>query len=199
MVKPIPFTGYNLAVGVITGIGILYFLFFKPTVIEYHRFLFVTVAGLLLFLVGGPVTELVVPELVHWVHGIASILVILGLYDPLENDVRGDARSDLLLRQPDQIRPSEEWMLPIDNEILNLFHPTDLVLTPSIIAYNIGYSREEVNRRLTSWRNEDSSPESNPASITLRRLGTGISMGRFRGPSSLPPVVMEDQRMNLIK
>lgn len=148
MIEPLLFTMYNLVIGIITGVGVLYFLFFKPTVIEYHRFLFVTIAGLLLFLIGGPVAELIAPKLVHWVHTIASILVILGLYDPLKNDIRNDAWADVLLGEPGLIREPEDWMLPVDDAILTLFHSTDLVLTPSIIAYNIEYSRDEVNRRL---------------------------------------------------
>lgn len=142
------FTQYNLAVGLVTSAGIAYFLLFKPTVVEYHQFLLLTVAGLLLFLVGGPVTELVAPKLVHWIHAVASLLVIFGLYDPLENDLRREAWAEVLLQEPVQIRQQADWMLPIDDAILALFHSTDLVLTPSIIAYNIDYSREEVNRRL---------------------------------------------------
>jgi len=107
VVEGAAFTQYNLAVGLVTAAGLGYVLFVRPTVVDYHRFLLVTVAGLLLFLVGGPVTELLAPGFVHWVHGVASLLVILGL-----------------------------------------FHSTDLVLTPSVLAYNIDYSREEVNRRL---------------------------------------------------
>lgn len=38
--------------------------------------------------------------------------------------------------------------LPIDDRILEILDFTDLVLSPSIIAYNIGKSREEVSRRL---------------------------------------------------
>lgn len=148
MVDPLWFISYNLAIGLVTGIGILYFLFVKPTVVEYHRFLFVTIAGLLLFLIGGPIAELLIPTFVHWVHGIAALLVILGLYDPVENDVRHEAWADTLLEEPSQVRQPQEWMMPIDDAILELFYSTNLVLTPSIIAYNIDYSRDEVNRRL---------------------------------------------------
>lgn len=148
MIEPLLFTMYNLVIGLITGVGVLYFLFFKQTVVEYHRFLFVTIAGLLLFLIGGPVTELIAPKFVHWIHTIASILVIFGLYDPLKNDIRNDAWADVLLGEPGLIREPEDWMLPVDDAILSLFHSADLVLTPSIIAYNIEYSRDEVNRRL---------------------------------------------------
>lgn len=148
MVEISPFTAYNLAIGVITGIGLGYFLLIKRTVVDYHRFLVVTIAGLMLFLIGGPFAEIVVPRLVHWVHGVASLLVVIGLYNPLENDLRYEAWSEILLTDPVQVRQPADWMLPIDDAILSLFHGTDLVLTPSIIAYNIDYSRDEVNRRL---------------------------------------------------
>ena len=38
--------------------------------------------------------------------------------------------------------------LPIDDRILELLHSSGIVLSPSIIAFNIDKSREEVNRRL---------------------------------------------------
>lgn len=142
------FTVYNLIVGLVTGLGVLYFFLFKRTVVEYYQFLFVTIGGLMLFLIGGPIAELLVPMLVHWVHGIAALLVIFGLYDPLENDLRREAWAEMLLKDPVVAREPAEWMLPLDDAILRLFHGTDLVLTPSILAYNIDYSREEVNRRL---------------------------------------------------
>ena len=160
------FTIYNLVVGTLTGLGVVYFLLFKPTVVDYHRSLYVTVAGLLLFLIGGPVTELIAPWLVNWIHGVAALLVIVGLYNPLENDLRRDTWAEILLKRPEQIRQPEEWMLPIDDAILALFHSTDLVLTPAIIAYNIDYCREEVNRRL----------------IELERRGfvTKVERGKYR-------------------
>lgn len=148
MLENAVFTYYNLAVGLLTGLGVFYFLFFKPTVVEYHQFLLLTVAGLLLFLIGGPLIELLLPSLVHWVHGIAALMVIFGLYDPLENDLRREAWADVLLQEPVQVRQQAEWMLPIDDDILDLFHSKELILTPAIIAYNIDYSRGEVNRRL---------------------------------------------------
>lgn len=148
MLENAPFTIYNATVGTVTGIGVLYFLFFRPTVVEYHRSLHVTVVGLVLFLIGGPSTELVAPSLVHWVHGTAAVLVIVGLYDPLEHELRRDTWAEVLLENPEQFRQLEDWMLPVDDEILDLFGSADLVLTPAIVAYNIDYSREEVNRRL---------------------------------------------------
>ncbi len=147
MLETLPFGAYNLAVGVVTGLGIVYVLA-RPTVVDYHRVLLLTVAGLALFLVGGPLVELAAPSLVHWVHGLAGLMVVFGLYDPLENDLRRDAWADVLLEEPVQVRQRAEWMTPMDDDVLRLFHSKDLVLTPAIIAYNIDYSREEINRRL---------------------------------------------------
>jgi predicted transcriptional regulator len=144
------FAYYNLAIGLVTGLGVCYFLFFKQTVVEYQQYLLFTVAGLIVFLVGGPVVELFFPSFVHWIHGVAALLVILGLYNPVENDLRRDAWADVLLQEPIQIREQADWMLPIDDAILELFNSKELVLTPAIIAYNIEYSRGEVNRRLST-------------------------------------------------
>ena len=166
MIEQSLFTLYNLILGLVTGVGVLYFLFLRRTNVEYHRFLFVTVSGLLLFLLGGPVTELIAPELVHWVHSLASLLVILGLYDPLKNDLRNDAWADALLGEASHVRDSADWMLPIDDAILSIFHTTELVLTPSIIAYNIDYSRSEVNRRL--------------AELETRGFVTKVERGKYR-------------------
>lgn len=149
MIDSSPFTYYNVMIGLLTGAGVVYFLFFKPTVVDYQPFLLLTVSGLLLFLVGGPLTDLLFPPLVHWIHGLAALMVIFGLYDPLDNDLRRDAWADVLLQEPVTVRQQANWMLPVDDVILRLFHSTDLVLTPAIISYNIGYSREEVNRRLS--------------------------------------------------
>lgn len=148
MIEFPPFAVYNLTVGAVTGIGLLYFLFFRSTAVDYHRYLLLTVSGILLFLVGGPLAELLFPSVVHWVHGVASVLVVIGLYSPVRSDLRQEAWADLLLQDPAQVRQLDAWMLPVDDSILGLFHSKDLVLTPAIIAYNIDYSREEVNRRL---------------------------------------------------
>lgn len=171
------FTLYNLILGLITGVGVLYFLFLKRTTVEYHRFLLVTVSGLLLFLLGGPVTELVAPELVHWVHSIASLLVILGLYDPLKKDLRNDAWADALLGEASRVRDPADWMLPIDDAILSLFHTTDLVLTPSIIAYNIDYSRDEVNRRLVELEKRGFVTKIERGKYQITALGRGYLDG----------------------
>lgn len=139
---------YNLLVGSLTVVGLVYLLTRHRQIDSYQRFVHVLVLGLAVFAVGGPIVDLVAPMYSHAVHTVAAVLVIYGLYNPIRNDLRRDAWANLVLEDPSEIRHPPEWMVPMDDEILELFHSTDLVLTPSIIAYNTGYSREEVNRRL---------------------------------------------------
>lgn len=143
------FDAYNLLLSLVVGFELVYFLYLESTVARYRRFLLVTVLGLVLFVVGGPVTEILSPNLVHWIHGFAAVLVVLGLYSPVHNDLRKEEWSRLLLDEPAQIRQPADWMTPMDDSILELFHSSELILTPAIIALNIDLSREEVNRRLS--------------------------------------------------
>ena len=69
MVELTPFQTYNLLVGLVVGAELVYFLYLESAAAGYRRFLLVTVFGLVLFVVAGPVVEVVVPSLVHWVHG----------------------------------------------------------------------------------------------------------------------------------
>lgn len=139
---------YNLVVGSLTMAGFVYLLTRHRSIGSYNRFVHVLLGGLLVFAVGGPIVDLVFPSFSHAIHTIAAMLVIYGLYNPIRIDLRRDAWANLVLQDPSRVRSPGEWMVPMDDDILLLFHNTDLVLTPSIIADNTGYSREEVNRRL---------------------------------------------------
>lgn len=46
------------------------------------------------------------------------------------------------------MRKPADWMRPLDDRILEALQSCGLVLSPSIIAYNIDKSREAVSRRL---------------------------------------------------
>jgi predicted transcriptional regulator len=46
------------------------------------------------------------------------------------------------------MRQRADWMTPMDDQILELLQSAGIVLTPSIIAYNLDLSREGVTRRL---------------------------------------------------
>ncbi|WP_336361814.1 MarR family transcriptional regulator [Haladaptatus sp. ZSTT2] len=47
------------------------------------------------------------------------------------------------------MRKRAEWMTPFDDQILEVLHSSQLVLSPSIIAFNLERSREGVSKRLS--------------------------------------------------
>jgi predicted transcriptional regulator len=114
---------------------------------DYAPSSLLVVAGALAFVGGRLATELAAPALVHWVHGLGALLVLLGLLRTARS-ASPDRRLDGVIRDPRRVRRSEEWMRPIDDRILEACDASGFVLTPAVIAYNIEYSREEVNRRL---------------------------------------------------
>lgn len=144
-----PFAAYNLVVGVVAAVGISYLLYVQQYVVEFRRFLYSLLVGFLLFSVGGPLVELYAPAWSHAVHGVAALFVVFALYSPVHNDLRKAEWASLVFRDPTLTRRSLEWMTPMDDDVLELFHSSHLVLTPAIIAYNLEYSRGEVNRHLT--------------------------------------------------
>lgn len=149
MTDPSAFVLYNLVVGAIAAAGLLYLGYARRRVVGYRRFVFLLVGGLLLFTLGGPIADLLAPEWTHLVHGLAALLIVFGLYDPVHNDLRKDEWMQLTFEDPAQHRAGGDWMRPMDDRILELFHSNELVLTPAIIAYNLDYSSKEVNRRLS--------------------------------------------------
>ncbi|MFP4626559.1 MAG: ArsR family transcriptional regulator [Natronomonas sp.] len=169
---------YNLLAGIFTVSGFLYLLTRGRTIYSYHRFVHVLVAGLLVFAVGGPLADIFAPTFAHLIHAIAAILVIYGLYSPLHNDLRQDAWSNLILTDPSQVRARAEWMVPMDDDILELFQSHDLVLTPSIIAYNTGHSRESVNRQLGELATYDLIKRIERGKYRITPLGENYLVGR---------------------
>lgn len=143
------FAAYNLVVGVFAAIGIGYLLYVQQYAVGFRRFLYSLLVGFLLFSVGGPLVELLAPAWSHAVHGVAALFVVFALYSPVHNDLRREEWASLVLVDPTLPRRSPEWMTPMDDDVLELFHSSHLVLTPAIIAFNLEYSRGEVNRHLT--------------------------------------------------
>lgn len=139
---------YNLFVGGLAAVGFLYLLVNERSMESYRRFVHVLVVGLLIFAVAGPLVDIVAPGWSHAVHLLSTVCVIYGLYSPIRNDLRREEWANLFLTDPREVRQTGEWMVPMDEAILELFDRTKLVLSPNIIAFNTGYSREEVNRRL---------------------------------------------------
>lgn len=139
---------YNLFLGGVSAAGFVYLLVNHRSMGSYRRFVHVLVLGVLIFALGGPLVDILAPSWSHAVHVVSTALVLYGLYSPIRNDLRRDEWANLLLTDPREVRQTAGWMVPMDDAILELFVRTNLVLSPNIIAYNTGYSREEVNRRL---------------------------------------------------
>lgn len=176
-----PFHAYNLLMGVIATLGLVYVFYLHRTEGRYDRFVFITAAGILVFTVAAPVLELAYPQFVHVVHALAAVLIIFGLYDPVHNDLRKDQWAELLLQDPATMRDPSDWMVPMDDRILELFHTSELVLTPALIAYNIDYSREEVNRRLSELADHGLVERVERGRYRITPLGEEYLHGRAHG------------------
>ncbi len=173
-----PFTVFNLIAGGVAAVGVLYLLYTQFFVLHYRRFLSYLGAGLLIFSVGGPVVGILVPEWIHLIHGIAAIFVVAGLYSPVHNDLRTDEWVALIFQDPGQVRNPEEWMRPMDERILEVFHSSRLVLTPAIVAYNIDYSKKAVNRRLTELADHDFVERVDRGKYRMTEIGEHYLQGR---------------------
>jgi len=53
------------------------------------------------------------------------------------------------------MRPRVEWMTRADDYILEFFEETEIVATPHVVAANIDYSRQYVNRRIRKLADHD--------------------------------------------
>lgn len=122
--------------------------------VKHPQLLIATVLGVLMYSIGGPVSELYFPSFLHWIHGFAALSIIGGLYAPVHDDLQTSPWGDLLLRNAEDYCKPAEWMRTIDDAILEVLAMSGLILTPSVIAYNIDYCRDEVNRRLTVLERE---------------------------------------------
>lgn len=122
---------------------------------KYPKSLLISVAGLFVISIGGPLFDLILPFLHHWLHGFAYLLIFFGLYDSVRENIQKGEWPDTLLRDPTIVRQRANWMRPMDDSILEVFHSSDLILTPAIIALNIDCTREEVNRRLSTLESND--------------------------------------------
>lgn len=116
---------------------------------EYDYYLLIAVADTGIFVGGGTVAKFIAPTIVHWSHGLGALLMVAGLYRLPDATSHSASWFDIPVQNPRRVRRQEDWMSPADDRILEICAGVDLVLTPSIIAYNIEYSREEVNRRLS--------------------------------------------------
>lgn len=140
---------YDLLMGLLSVGGVGYLVYLQRVAGVSNRFVYYVGAAVVVFGLGGPLAKLIVPHWVHLVHALAALLIVFALYSPIHNDLRDHEWASIILNETRVVRDRENWMTPMDDDILELFYRTDLILTPSTIAENLEYSRGEVNRHLS--------------------------------------------------
>lgn len=173
--------GYALvAVAIAAAISELRGREWRATTFE-HRFVFPTaIGGLLVYALGGPLSEVLYPAMLHWVHGIGALCAIAGLYGPVHDrqvDGPDDRRSDDV---DDPDHPA--WLVPMDDAILEVLSTSALVLTPAVVAYNLDRSREAVNRRLRTLESEGFVERPERGKYRLAERGRRYLAGAFDVP-----------------
>lgn len=88
---------FDLIVGSIATLGLLYLLYAEAMVVQYRRFFRLITVGLLSYAVTGPVIGTFAPAFVHAVHGVAVLFITLGLYDLVREDFRPDEDFERIL------------------------------------------------------------------------------------------------------
>jgi len=141
---------YDLAIDLLSVLGLVYLLVVEREFVGYRRLLYATTIGLLLFALAEPLSLWFPRWFTHGIHGVGLLCIALGMVKPVTRGLRDDDWATMLVKRPESLRPRPDWMKPMDDEILTLFHSADLVFSPTLIAYNLDHSREGVNRRLST-------------------------------------------------
>lgn len=81
---------YNLVVNLLAAIGLLYLLYSGRYVVWYRRFYLLITLGLLLAVLGGPLPITISQSIRHFIHGLATLLITIGLYDLVRSQVTWD-------------------------------------------------------------------------------------------------------------
>jgi len=140
---------YNFLMAAVSATGLTYLLANFVGNRQYRWPVVCTMVGVLLLVTTYTLAVVVAPVTDLTLDAIALLAIVLGLAGIVDAGRNGADWANVVATDPIKVRPTEEWMTPLDDHILSLFHSTHLVLTPSIIAYNLDYSRSEVSRRLS--------------------------------------------------
>lgn len=143
------FAVYDFVVGMVSVFGLGYLLYAETIHPEYRHSLLLITVGMFALAAEEPLATTVAPAVEHLGHALWLSIVSVGVYGMVAAAQNTDwAR--LVSTDPSSVRPPAEWMTPLDDHVLELFYESRLVLTPAVIAYNLDYSRAEVNRHLST-------------------------------------------------
>ncbi|WP_020221715.1 helix-turn-helix domain-containing protein [Halarchaeum acidiphilum] len=144
------FHAYKVAMCLASAIGLAYLLIAELDHPDYRWPILVTTFGVFAFAIGEPVSEyLIGSPVAHALHAVILSIIVVGLAGFVDASRHSTDWAALVASDPVDVRRHEPWMTALDDRILSLFHSSELVLTPAIIALNLDYSRSEVNRRLS--------------------------------------------------
>lgn len=88
---------FDLLVGSLASIALLYLLYSQTMVVHYRRFFRLITIGLLIYAITGPIVGRIAPAWIHAIHGVAVLFITVGLYDLIREDLRREADFNLLL------------------------------------------------------------------------------------------------------
>ncbi|MFB6094021.1 MAG: helix-turn-helix domain-containing protein [Halanaeroarchaeum sp.] len=145
-----PLGVYTHVLGAIEASGFSYVLYRYREEFREHPFLVLPVFGLLVFVSIEVVHDYLPPSVVHAGHALAAGTIAMGLSAIL---LQWNRAGHDMGPFPRATRPT--WMTKMDDDILSLLDSANLVLTPAVIAYNLGYSRKSVNRHLRKLERHD--------------------------------------------
>ena len=77
------------------------------------------------------------------------------------------------------MRPRVEWMTRADDYILEFFEETEIVATPHVVAANIDYSRQYVNRRVRKLADEELVENTGDGLYRITDRGRGYLSGEL--------------------
>lgn len=151
MTSPGSLVLYVHSLGVLEGSGFLYIFYRKRAKIARNPALILPAVGFLLFVTAEMGVGFVSPLIVHLGHAAAAALLSFGLVATLFQWTSVNSSTAALFR--DEVQP--EWMTEMDDSILSMLEQSNIVLSPTLLSYNLGYSRESVNRHLRKLEDHD--------------------------------------------
>lgn len=143
------FETYGVVTCAVSALGLVYLLWAEWVDAGYQWSFVAATVGLFAFAVVEPLSDWYLSTYAHAVHAVMLLPIVGGLAALVAGHLETGDWADALVTDPVHVHGSPEWMKPLDHRVISLFHSTDIVLTPAIVAYNLEYSREEVNRRLS--------------------------------------------------
>lgn len=142
---------YTHLLGVVEGSGLLYVVYRKHRALVRTPALVPMAVGLLVFVSVEAFLDFLPPLVVHLLHAVAAGTLAVGLAGLVTVWSTTRAATDPVSRGGD--RPDE--LTEMDDDILALLDSADAVLSPALVSYNLGYSRESVNRHLRTLESHD--------------------------------------------